>query len=174
MDERSKKRQTTGVIGTPVPTVHIGGSSDSGRHGQIVSITTTEQRIVVPPEVSQDTRRCIEDMEISQLEMKSEISEVQRLSFHADKQELQILLKNSVDSHFRDKQVKASDALIDEVGSLLTESGKAQIIDTVALDSFAVRVGDLRLKQVLQLICARTNHMDQMKVSVGTSTRTTM
>ena len=51
------------------------------------------------------------------------------------------------DSYFKDEQVKASDALINEVGSLLTESGKAQIIDTVALDSFVVRVGDLQLKQ---------------------------
>ena len=80
MDERSKKRQTTGVIATPVPTVHVGGSSGSGGHGHSVSITTTEQRIVVPPEVPQDTRRCIEDMEISQLEMKNEVREVQGVS----------------------------------------------------------------------------------------------
>ena len=69
-DDRSKKRPTAGVAGTLVPTVHVGGSSGSGGHGHCVSITTTEQRIVVPPEVPQDTRKCIEDMEISQLEVK--------------------------------------------------------------------------------------------------------
>ena len=46
-DERSKKRQTAGVSGTPVPTVHVGGSSGAG-HGHSVSITTTEQRVEVP------------------------------------------------------------------------------------------------------------------------------
>ena len=56
MNERLKKRQTTGVIGTLVPTVHVGGSSGSGGHGHNVSITTTEQRIVVPPEVPQDEK----------------------------------------------------------------------------------------------------------------------
>ena len=146
MDERSKKRQTTGVIGTPVPTVHVGGSSGSGGHGHRVSITTTEQRIVVPPEVPQDTRRCIEDMEISQLEMKNEVREVQGVSLDADKRELQRLARDSADYYFRDKQVEASDALIDEVGALLTESGGAQIIETVALDRFAAKVGDLRLR----------------------------
>ena len=67
-----------------MPTVHVGGSSGSGGHGHSVSITTTEQRIVVPPEVPQDTRRCIEDMEISQLEMKNEVREVQGVSLDAD------------------------------------------------------------------------------------------
>ena len=69
-DERSKRRQTAGAARTPVPTVHVGGSSDSGGIGHGVSITTTEQRVVVPPEVPQDTRKCIEDMEISQFEVK--------------------------------------------------------------------------------------------------------
>ena len=73
----SKKRRTAGVAGTPMPTVHVGGSSGSGCHGHSVSITTTEQRVVAPPEVPQDTRKCIEDMEISQFEVKSEVSEVQ-------------------------------------------------------------------------------------------------
>ena len=146
MNERSKKRQTTGVIGTPVPTVHVGGSSGSGGHGHSVSNTTTEQRIVVPPEVPQDTRRCIEDMEISQLEMKSEVREVQGVSLDADKRELQRLARDSAAYYFRNKQVEASDALIDEVGALLTESGGAQIIETVALDRFAAKAGDLRLR----------------------------
>ena len=147
MDERPKKRQTTGVIGTLVPTVHVGGSSGSGGHGHNVSITTTEQRTVVPPEVPQDTRRCIDDMEISQLEMKNEVRKVQGVSLDADKRELQILARDSADYYyFRYKQVEASDALIDEVGALLTESGGAQIIETVALDRFAAKAGDLRLR----------------------------
>ena len=36
--------------------------------------------------------------------------------------------------------------MIDEVGALLTESGGAQIIETVALDRFAAKAGDLRLR----------------------------
>ena len=80
------------------------------------------QRIVVPPEVPQDTRRCIEDMEISQLEMKIEVREVQGVSLDADKRELQRLARDSADYYFRDKQVEANDAMIDEVGALLTES----------------------------------------------------
>ena len=114
--------------------------------GHSVSIMTTEQRIEVPPEVPQDTRRCIEDMEISQLEMKNEVREVQGVSLDADKRELQRLARDSADYFFRDKQVEASDALIDEVGALLTESGGAQIIETVALDRFAAKAGDLRLR----------------------------
>ena len=125
MDERSKKRQTTGVVGIPVPTVHVGGSSGSGGRGHSVSTTPTEQRVVVPPEVPQDTRNSIEDVEISQLEVKSEVREVQGVSLDADKRELQILARDSADYYFRDKQVEASDALIDEVGALLTESGGA-------------------------------------------------
>ena len=45
------------------------------------------------------------------------------------------------------RQCEASDALIDEVGALLTESGGAQIIETVAPDRFAAKTGDLRLRQ---------------------------
>ena len=138
MHERSRKRQTTGVIGTPVPTVHVGGSSGSGGHGHSVSITTTEQRIV-------GTRRCVEDMEVSQLDMKTEVREVQGVSFDADKREFHRLARDSADYCFRDKQVEASDTLIDEVGALLTESGGVQIIETVALDRFAAKAGDLRL-----------------------------
>ena len=90
MDERSKKRQTANVVGTLVPTVHVGGSSGSGGHGHSVRITTTEQRIVVSPELPQDTRKCIEDMEIGQLQVKSEVREVQGVSLDADKGELQV------------------------------------------------------------------------------------
>ena len=111
-DKRSKKRQTAGVAGTPVPTVHVGGPSGSGGHGHSVSIRTTEQRIVVPPEVPQDTRKCIENMEISQLEVKSEVRELQGVSLDADKRELQRLARDSADYFFRCKQVEASDALM--------------------------------------------------------------
>ena len=144
--ERSKRRQTGCVAGTPVPTVHVGGSRGSGGHGHSVSITATEQRVVVPPEVSQDTRKCIEDMEISQFEVKSEVREVQGVSLDGDKRELQRLARDSADYCFRDKQVEASDALIDEVGALLTESGGAQIIETFTPDRFAAKAGDLRLR----------------------------
>ena len=61
MDERSKKRQTGSVVGTPVPTVYVGGSSASGGRGHSLSPTPTEQRVVVPPEVPQDTRNSVED-----------------------------------------------------------------------------------------------------------------
>ena len=54
-DARTKKRQTAV---TPVPQVHVGGSSSSG--SAVVSLTQTEQRVVVPPEVPQDTRSSIE------------------------------------------------------------------------------------------------------------------
>ena len=48
---------------------------------------------------------------------------VQGVSLDADKRELQRLARDSVEYYFKDKQVKASDSLIDEVGALLTESG---------------------------------------------------
>ena len=47
--------------------------------------------------------------------------------------------RNSVEYYFRDNQVEASDALIDEVGALLTKSGGAQIIETFPPDRFAAR-----------------------------------
>ena len=78
------------------------------------------------------------------------------------------------DSYFRDEQVKASDALIDEVGSLLTESGKAQTIDTVALGSFAVRVGDLRLKQGFASDLCENKPYGPHEGECWISTRTTM
>ena len=85
-------------------------------------------------------------MEISQLEMKNEVREVQGVSLDADKRELQRLARDSADYYFREKQVEASDALIDEVGALLTESGGAQIIETVALDRFAAKAGGLAIE----------------------------
>ena len=67
------QRKTDRTV-TPVPQVHVGGSSGSGGHGNSVSPTPTVQRVVVPPEVPQDTRTSIiEDMEISQLKVKKEI-----------------------------------------------------------------------------------------------------
>ena len=91
MDERSKKGQTAGVVGIPVPTVYVGGSSGSGGRGHSVSTTPTEQRVAVPPEVPQDTKNSIKDMEISELEVKREVGKVQGVSLDADKSELQRL-----------------------------------------------------------------------------------
>ena len=79
--------------------------------------------------------------------MKSEVREVQGVGLDADKRELQRLARDSADFYIRDKQVEASDALIDEVGALLTESGGAQIIETVTPDRFAAKAGDLGLRQ---------------------------
>ena len=83
-DERSKKRQTAV---TPVPQVHVGGSSSSAV-GHSHSSTQTEQRVVVPPEVPQDKRSSIEDMEIGHLRVKREVREVEGVSLDADKREL--------------------------------------------------------------------------------------
>ena len=77
----------------------------------------------MPPEVPQDMRSSIEDVEIGQLRVEREVREVQGVSLDADKRELQRLARDSAEYYFRDKQVEASDALIDEVGALLTDSG---------------------------------------------------
>ena len=132
----SKKRQTADT--------QVGGSSGSG--SAAVSPTPKKQRVVVPPEVPQDTRNSIEDMEIRQLEVKREVSKVQGVSLDKNKRELQRLARNSVEYYFRDKQVEASDALIDKVGALLTESGVAQIIETFQPDRLAAKAGDLGLR----------------------------
>ena len=145
-DERTKKRQTVGVAVTPVPQVHVGGSSGSGGHGYSVSPTPTERRVVVPPEVPQDTRNSIENMEISQLKMKREVRKVQGVSLDTDKRERQRFASNSCEYYFREKQAEASDALIDEVGALLAESGGAQIVETFSPDRFAAKAGDLGLR----------------------------
>ena len=131
MHERSRKRQTTGVIGTPVPTVHVGGSSGSGGHGHSQHHDHRTKNCGTSRSTARH-ERCIE--------------EVQGVSVDADKRELQRLARDSSNYYFRDKQVEASDALIDEVGALLTESGGAQIIETVALDRFEAKAGDLRLR----------------------------
>ena len=92
---------------------HVGGSSGSGGHGHSVSLTPTQQRVVVPPEVPQDTRNSIEDVDISQLKVKREVRKVHEVSLDTDKRELQRLARNSVEYYSRDKQVEASDAFID-------------------------------------------------------------
>ena len=58
------------------------------------------------------------------------------------------MARNSFEYYFREKQVEASDALIDEVGALLTESGGAQIIETFPPHRFAAKAGDLGLRPV--------------------------
>ena len=75
----------------------------------------------------QDTRNSIEDMEIRQLRMKR-------------------LARDSADFDFRDKQVEVSDALTDEVGALLTESGGAEIIEICPTARFKAKAGDLGLR----------------------------
>ena len=128
-DARTKKRQRAGV---PVPQVHVGGSSSPGAdHSHSHSTTQTEQRVVVPPEVPQDTESS---------------REVQGVSLDADKSELQRLARDSAEYYFRDTQAAASDALIDEVGALLTESGGAQIIEICSTARFTAKAGDLGLR----------------------------
>ena len=105
-DARTRKRQTAV---TTVPQVHVGGSSSSG--SAVASSTQTEQRVVVPPEVPQDTRSSIKHMGIGQLRVKREVREVQGASLDADKREFQRLARDSAEHYFRDKQVDASDAL---------------------------------------------------------------
>ena len=99
----------------------VGGSSSSESASVIPA--ETEQRVMVPPEVPQDTRSSIEDMEIGQLKVKREVRGVQGFSLDADNRELQRLARDSAEHFFRDKQAEASDSLIAEVGALLTESG---------------------------------------------------
>ena len=70
----------------------------------------------------------------------------QGVSLDANKRELQKLARNNAEYYFRDKQVEASDSLIDEVGALLTESGGAQIIEMSSPARFTTNVGDLGLR----------------------------
>ena len=65
-----------------MPRVQVGGSSGSGCAA--VSPVPTEQRVVV-----QDMRNSVEDMEISQLQVKREVRKVQGVSLDTDKRELQ-------------------------------------------------------------------------------------
>ena len=141
-DARTKKRQT---VVTPVPQVHVGGSSSSGV-GHSHSPTQTGQRVVVPPEVPQDERSSSEDVEVGRLKVKREVREVQGVSLDVDKRELRRLARDSAEYYFRDKQVEVSDALIDKVGALLTESGGAQIIEICLTARFAAKAGDLGLR----------------------------
>ena len=97
-DERSKKKQTVGVAGILVPTVHVGGSSSS-ETTDTVSAPCRQQRVEVP----QDNRSSIEDMEISQLRVKREVREVQGVGLDTDKRGLQRLARNSAEYYFRDK-----------------------------------------------------------------------
>ena len=53
---------------------------------------------------------------------------MQGVSLDADKREFERLARDSAEKFSRDHQVEVSDALIDEVGALLTESGGAQIV----------------------------------------------
>ena len=89
----------------------------------------------------------MEDMEIGQLTVKREVREVQGVNFDADKRKLQSLVRDIVENNFRDKQVKMSDAVIDEVGVLLTEKGGAQIIEICSTARFTAKTGDLVSRQ---------------------------
>ena len=59
--------------------------------------------------------------------------------------EIQRLARGSAEYYFRDKQVEASDTLIDEVGALLTESAGAQTIEICSEARFAAKAGGLGL-----------------------------
>ena len=115
MDAQTKKRQTAETAVSFPTQVQVGGSSISGSSS--VNPEETEPRVVVPPEVPQDTRSSIVDMEIGQLKLTSTVKKVQGVSLDADKRELQKLARNSAEYYFRDKQVEASDSLVDEVGA---------------------------------------------------------
>ena len=119
----------------------------------------------------QDKRSSIRDMETGHLRVRREVREVQGVSLDADKRKLQRLARDSAE-YFRDKQVEASDALIDEVGALLTESGGAQIIEICSTSRFATKAGDLGLRPTG--FCSRfvrTNRTDHRKVNLGISAR---
>ena len=126
-DETVKKK----VGGAGIP-MHVGGSFGSKGHGHMS----------VP-------RRQIK------AKYRKRGHKVQEVSLDTNKRELQELARNSAEYYFRDKQVEASDALIDEDGAycrLLTESGNAQIIETFPPDRFAAKAGDLGLRRVLPFI----------------------
>ena len=72
---------------------------------------------------------------------------MQGVSLDADKRELQRLARDTAEYYFKDKQVEVSDALIDEVGSLLMESGGVQIIEICSTSRFATKAGDLGLRR---------------------------
>ena len=75
------------------------------------------------------------------------VRKVQGVSLDTDKRESSKDWQETVlNATSETKQVEASDALIDEVGALLTESGGAQTIEIFSPDRFAAKAGDLRLK----------------------------
>ena len=112
-----RKRQTADDA---MPRVQVGGSSGSGSAAGHEELHRRHRSV---------SSKC------------KEVRKVQGVSLDTDKRELQRLARNSVEYYFRDKQVEASDALIDEVGALLTESGGAQIIETFSPDRFAAKAG---------------------------------
>ena len=140
MDAQTKKRQTAETAVSFPTVVQIGGSSTSGSSS--ADPEQTEPRVVVPPEVPQDARSSIVDMELGQLKPTSRVKKVQGVSLDADRRELQKLAIDNAEYYFRDKQVEASDSLIDEVGALLTESGGAQIIEMSSPGHLTTKAGE--------------------------------
>ena len=65
------------------------------------------------PEVPKDTRSSVEETEIGELKEKKGQKGALR-EFDAGKRELQRLAGDSAEYYFRDKQVEANDALIDD------------------------------------------------------------
>ena len=63
------------------------------------------------------------------------VKEVQGVSLDADKRELQKLTRYRTEYYFRDKQVEASEALIDEVVEIFSPA------------RFTAKIGDLGLRQ---------------------------
>ena len=116
-------------------------SEDQAARDVLQSVPCRQQRVVVPPEVPQDMRNSVEDMEISQLQVKRKVRKVQGVSLDTDKRELQRWARNSVEYSVRDKLVEAIDALINEVGALWTESGGEQMIEIVSGWSLGWRPG---------------------------------
>ena len=88
----------------------------------------------------------MEDMEIAQLNEEKTVKEVQGVSLDEDKRELQTLARDSTQYYFRNKQVEASEALIDKVGALLTEIGGAKIAEIFSPARFTAKIGDLGLR----------------------------
>ena len=171
MNKRSKKRQTTGVVGTLVRRCM---SEDLAVQEDMDTVSET-RRQNKKLWYHQKYRKTREGASRTwRLEIKKEVREVQGVSLDADKRELQRLARDSADYNFKNKQVEASDALIDEVGALLTKRGGAQIIETVALDRFAAKAGDLRLRPGFAIDLCENKPMWYMKESVGISARTAM
>ena len=96
-DAQTKKRQTAETaVSFPTP-VQVAGSSSSGSSS--ANPEQTEPRVVVPPEVPQDARSSIVDMEIGQLTLTSRVKKVQGVSLDADKRELRKLARNNAEHY---------------------------------------------------------------------------